>query len=485
MPRPFEVARGAPLGRVARFVLATSLALIALSAPGAALGNGAFPESYQIVLPADHPQQVILATNFGLIISDDEGATWTWTCEQSATTNGMLYGVSGSPLDRLYSASQDVGLAWSDDSSCTWTSAAGSLKTILATDYFSDPTNSMRVYALGKLGADDTSAPRVVASDDGGETFGAPLYTAPAQTAPATFSLQGVESARSDPKTIYLAAYQSVQSTFHPKLERSIDGGQTWTEIDVEPSLGGNGFRIIAVDPADANALTVRVIEPLGESLAISHDGGMTFQKKFMVAGQLTSYARLDSGTIVVAGALATDGVGYRSTDGGATFVDWTPAVTDAAGVPDLGPDGGAPRPPHMRALAARGGKLYVAAKNFSDGWAIGVSTDDGATIARLAKYDQVSAIRPCAQAVCASNCLKQAGMDIWPASVCGTSGTGGTGGAGGTGGMTPPPKKGGGCAIGAVGTGAGALGDASGAGLLAVLASLAALCVARVRRRR
>ena len=460
MSRPFEVV--------------AALILIALVRPGAAHANGAFPESYQIVLPADRPQQIILATNFGLISSDDDGATWTWTCERMATKNASLYGVSGSPLDRLYAASQDVGLAWSDDQTCTWTSAAGSLDTILATDYFSDPTNTMRVYALGKLGADDTSAPRVVASDDGGKTFGAALYTAPTYVAPEGFSLQGVESARSDAKTIYVAAYKFEASVFHPRLERSIDGGQTWTELDLEPTLGRASFRIIAVDPADASTLTVRVIEPLGESLAISHDGGMTFQKKFTVAGQLTSYVRLESGTILAAGALAIDGVGYRSTDGGATFVDWTPVTTDPAGVPDVASDGGAPRPPHMRALAARGGKLYVAAKNFTDDWAIGVSTDEGVHIARLAKYDQVSSIRPCAQEVCYSNCTAQVAAQIWPASVCGT------GGAGGAAGMTPPPKKASGCEIGGRGGPAGTALPAA-----AALAGLAALCVAALRRRR
>jgi hypothetical protein len=473
MSRPFEVARGAPFGRVVLGALGwAALGLVGVAWPRAARANGAFPESYQIVLPADRPQQVILATNFGLIISDDDGASWTWTCEQAATQNGILYGVAASPLDRLYSASQDVGLAWSDDQSCTWASSGGSLTTVRATDYFSDPTNPMRVYAMGKLADDDTSPARVVSSDDGGKTFGAPIYMAPATTAPADFSLQSLESARSDPKTIYLAGYASMQSDFHPRLERSTDGGQTWTEIDVEPSLGGHSFRIIAVDPADANTLTVRVIEPTGESLAISHDGGMTFEKKLMVAGQLTAYVRLDSGTILVAGALAVDGVGYRSTDGGATFVPWTPLTTSDAGVPDVASDGGAPRPPHLRALAARGGKLYAAAKNFSDDWALGVSTDEGLTFARLMRYDDVASIRPCVQAVCVDSCQKQAAAQVWHASVCGTPPTPPP---------TPPPKKSSGCLLAAAGGASGAAPAAP----WAVLAGLAALCVARVRRRR
>jgi hypothetical protein len=463
MPRPPEVARGAAAGRGA--VVAVGLVVSAvglMAAPRAARANGAFPESYQIVLPADRPQQIILATNFGLIISDDDGATWTWTCETRATQNGVLYSVAAPPLDRLYSASTLVGLAYSDDDSCTWTSAGGSLESVVATDYFSDPTNPTRVYALGQLANDNTSPYRVVSSDDGGKTFGSPIFMAPAGV-----TLAGVESARTDPRTLYLASYTMVGT--HPTLQRSSDGGATWTPIDVEPSLGANDFHIIAVNPDDANVVTLRVSEPTGESLAISRDGGMTFTKMFTIAGQLTAYVRLASGTILVAGALAIDGVGFRSTDGGHTFTDWTPLTESDGGVPDVGSDGGAPRPPHIRALAERGGKLYAAAKNFTDDWAIGVSTDEGATFERLARYRDVSSIRPCAQAACLESCEAQAGAQVWPPAVCHDDHPA----------PPPPPQKSGcGCVV-ALTRGA------SGAALAPALALVAALCLARTRRRR
>ena len=197
--------------------LAAVATLVTLGAPGSARADGAFPESYQLVLPADRPQQIVLATNFGLIISDDGGATWTWTCEAKATAMGSLYGVSAPPLDRFFSMSTLVGLAYSDDQSCTWTSSGGALDTVLATDYFADPTNPMRVYAMGANPNDDTVLPKVFASDDGGKTFGTTLFTAP-----AGLSLLSLESARSAPQTIYLATY-TVTSTpmmatiFHPK----------------------------------------------------------------------------------------------------------------------------------------------------------------------------------------------------------------------------------------------------------------------------
>jgi hypothetical protein len=246
----------------------------------------------------------------------------------------------------------------------------------------------------------------------------------------------------------------------------------TWTETDEQAALGANSFRIIAVDPNDANVLTVRVIEQTTESLAISRDGGQTFTKMFTIAGQLTAYVRLaTTGTILVSGALAIDGVGYRSMDNGMTFTSWTPLTASDAGVADVGADGGAPRPPHIRALAARGGKLYVAAKNFSDDWAIGVSTDEGVTIERLARYDDVSAIRSCVASICIPSCQTQVAAAVLPelTNACPPTNVM----------PPPPPQKSSGCAIGA------SRAVAALPAALAACVGLAALCVARARRRR
>jgi hypothetical protein len=432
---------------------AAALVALAWILPGrAAQANGAFPESLQIVLPAAHPRQIVLSTNFGLIISDDDGVTWTWTCEQSDTIMGAQYAVGAPPLDRFFSRSPLVGLAYSDDSSCSWSASSGALDRVITTDFFLSATDPMRVLAVGAPPSAGGAAPsQVFPSDDGGGTFKDAIFTAPAGGI-----LTGVEIARSDPQTIYLAQYTMPGP--HPQLVRSTDGGQNWTTVDVEAFLGANNFLIIAVDPTDAKVLTVRVVEPLGETLAISRDGGDTFTKAFTVSGgTLTSYARLPSGTVLAGGIVVTKALGYRSTDGGMTFQDW-------------------PGVPHLRALAARGGKLYAAAKNYSDGWAIGVSTDEGVTFQPLARYDQVSAIRSCVQAECLESCEGQAGGQVWGKGVC--LGDGGAPDATGP----PTPKSGCGCTApsGSSGAGGAVLGLGAALGLIA-----AARASRRARRRR
>jgi hypothetical protein len=98
----------------------------------------------------------------------------------------------------------------------------------------------------------------------------------------------------------------------------------------------------------------------------------------------------------------ATRGVAWRSTDGGFTFAPWT-----------LSPQ------PHLIALAERAGSLYLAAKNYSDGWALAVSSDEGASLAPLMRYEQVTSIKPCAMQVCRDSCDFQAGLKIWEPGVC------------------------------------------------------------------
>jgi hypothetical protein len=395
--------------------------------PREARANGALPASLGILVPEDRPRQITLATNFGLIISEDAGKKWEWTCEQAATSMGYLYAIAPPPSDRLYGLSPEKGLAFSDDGSCGWQRSGGALADAIASDFFVDRTDGRRVLAVAARLADtgDLTPPAVYASADGGTTFGAtPLYTAPAGA-----NIVGVEIARSDPRIIYLAMYTTPGR--HPVLVRSGDGGRTWETRDMEAALGPVEFRILAVDPEDAARLYLRVLVPGSvERVAVARDAGATVAIPIEVTnGMLSGFARLASGTVLVAALNfldggGTTGVGYRSADGGATFVPWV-----------LSPQ------PHILGLAERAGVLYIAGKNYSDGWALATSKDEGATIEPLSTYEQVSGIVACARETCAATCEFEVSAAVWthevcdaePASSsgCGCSGAGPRGGAG------------------------------------------------------
>ena len=145
----------------------------------------------------------------------------------------------------------------------------------------------------------------------------------------------------------------------------------------------------------------------------------------------MSAFARLASGTVLVGGLVnlaggggGTMGAGYRSTDGAVSFQPWT-----------LQPQ------PHLIGLGERvvGGQatLYLSGKNYSDGWALAVSTDEGATVTPVMRYDQVAGIRPCVQQICLATCNYEEMQAIWDLSVCG----GPDGGDGRRRGAGPPAK--------------------------------------------
>jgi len=368
-----------------------------------AWANGAFPDSSAILLAADRPDEIILATNFGLIISEDGGQTWSWTCEQAATVSGSLYQMGPPAQDRIYAISTS-GLVFSDDGSCSWTRAQGLLASAYATDAFPDPSDPLRVLALASPTGDASSRVQsLYASLDGGGSFNVLMFSAP-----AAGGLLGVETARSAPLTLYLSMYTT--PGLHPKLVRSTDGFVSWTIFDVESDLGQSGFRIIAVDPENPARVYLRVLDPVGETLAVSQDGGNSFTRPVHVDGKLTAFARLASGTVLVGAITAGVGEGFRSTDGGVTFQPWA-------------------NPPRLRALAERDGKLFAAGDNFKDGFALAVSTDEGRSFKPLMVFEQVSRIKPCAQAICQEGCVSRAGVMLWSPAVCEPGGRGDGGG--------------------------------------------------------
>ena len=370
--------------------------------------NGAFPDSLQILLPADRPQQIIMSTTFGLLISDDDGQTWTWTCEQTNTTNAGLYQVGAAPRDRLFALSGD-GMAFSDDQSCSWDLTGGAMFVNgIINDFFPDAANADHVLALGVTGS---GASEVVASTNGGSSFDTAIYTAPMGA-----GLTGVEIARANPKILYVAMFQT--PGIHPALVRSDDGGAHWNPpIDLEPMLGTASFRIIAIDPTNADRLFVRALAGFTNVLGISDDGGRTFATP-VTLDVMSAFIRLPDGTLLVAGQKGTDYVAYRSTDGGKSFVPWMNA-------------------PRIRALAERGGKLFVSADNTLDGFALATSTDAGQTLHPLLTFDKVKAVRACVEAVCAATCDAQVSLKIWSADVCHAT-------------VTPPPQPAGksGCTL-------------------------------------
>ena len=457
-------SRAAPAGGLSAIVAALALTLPAAGARA----DGAFPDSLNIITPEQLPNETLLATNFGVIMSFDDEQTWTWACEQTLNSFATLYQMGPAPRNRIFAISGS-GVIYTDDTSCTW-NAAGGVPAGTALDVFADQSDPNHVLAISAVTLDAGALMYdVLSSSDGGTTFPNLLYTA----APGDH-LTGVEVSRSSPSTIYLTLTSG--TSYVPEIAQSTDSGAHWTVHNLAANLapGTYTIRLVAVDPTNPQKVFLRVGSAAGEALAVTQDGGVSASSPLTFpAGSFNAYTRMASGTIIAGGVVGTSNVAYRSTDQGNTFQPLPAALA-------------------FRGLSSRGTTLYAASDNVSDGYAIETSPDEGMTWQPVMNYDQIQAIQTCVSAACQTDCLARAGMGQWSSDMCSASvmeapidaGAGGSTGAGnhagGTGGQ---PGQSGKTGTDAGAKGGAAAGESSGGGCKCGLAAgqttpLAALAV-------
>ena len=367
------------------------LAAAVMAAPGAARADGAFPNGQTVLVPADHPGEIILATNFGLVSTEDGGRAWLWSCEQAANSYGHLYQMG--PQHRLYAVAGSK-LVFSDDGACDWQTGGGALASQLCEDLFVDPGDATRVLAVGLVTGAGGPAYTVLESDDGGTTFDRAIYTAAAGDL-----VTGVEIAASDPMVIDVALSHGAAGA--ATLARSSDGGATWALTDLSAALGPGQVRILAIDPSDAGRVLLRAIGPAGDALAIADGAGPSvFVPLTLAGGSLVAFTRTTAGTLLLAGSPHGAPVLYRSLDAGATFA----------------PVNGAPA---VLALAARAGIVYAATDTTLVPFAEATSTDEGASWEPGMAFAGIAAIDPCVKAACQGDCAARATQQQWPAAMC------------------------------------------------------------------
>ena len=387
--------------------------------------DGAFPDELSVYLSASAPNRILLGTNFGLVISEDNGQSWRFVCEffltrnQNEIVNFYKVGSDGAVI------ALSLAHLWrTTDGGCTWTLAGGTVSSMAVPDAFIDPNDPSFVVAIGN----NPSGSGLYGSHDGGLTFGAAIY------APTTAVLVSVEIA-STPGVIYVT---QVDNTGNSYLLKTADGGAHWTRQQLSvPS--GNEARIMAVDPVDPNKVYLR---PLSfgagtDAIGIATDGGRT----------LTTAITLSGGTIYFSSFLrASDGTLFAGTTNGDLYVEAPGETTFTRRVG-----------PRTRCLGQRPGssRIYACGDATLDGYNLGYSDDGAHTFQPLMNFTQISGPLTCQAVndVCA----------VWYAMLLQTLGVGVDGGT---------PNRGGN-------------GSSSHCGAVGVIGSLGPLLVRFFRRHR
>jgi len=364
--------RGGPLGSLVR--LRPAVTLGALLATTGARANGAFPDEFSIHFPPNAPHRIYVGANFGLLVTEDDGATWRYSCEPWVT-EGSSAALTQNNVD-FYQLTADGALiaqslevTRSEDVACTWPVSGGAITGKVVTDLFPDPNDPTLVLAVRV----NTGGSDVVASHDGGKTFvDLPIYQ-------STGLITGVELAKSRPGVVYVTsiAFSGATST----LARSDNFGATWTPWPLTIP-GGTEPLIMAIDPEDADTVYLRVVGALTDSVVITHNGGQSTETALTITGQFSSFLRAGDRTLY-AGTLA--GKLYVRPPGATEFTN------HAA--------------PHFRCLGQRTGtsRLFACGDMGIDGFSVGYSDNGGQTFQAMMSFTDLLGPLTCTPV--ASNC--------------------------------------------------------------------------------
>jgi photosystem II stability/assembly factor-like uncharacterized protein len=436
------------LASKAGLVAALAGAAVSLVA-GTAAANGRYPAAGLIALDPSDPQHIVVRATYGLLSTNDGGATWTWLCEQSVGFSDNEDPMVAITKNGTLLAGVFKGLSVSKDRGCDWSFVGGDLTDRYVVDLSTEKNAPERAVAIASNGiGGGLFKTQVFETADNGAT-----WTQAGVNLPDKFLGLSIDAAPSEPQRIYLTG-RFGSPDYKGVVERTLDRGKTWESFDITGADSNHPPYLSAIDPSDPNVLYVRLDAAEADALVVSKDGGATWTQVFQKTGSLLGFALSPDGKKVAVGG-DKDGLWIAPTD---TFT-----FTKVASI-------------RVKCLLWTPDSLYACADEFKDGFQVGVSTNEGKTFTPFQHLQEVCPLECPDGTKTAAECPKQWGAVSLTinAQPCGEAPSGGSStGNGGAGGGSGGGNDGG-CHIGGGGAAGGAL----------LLGAAAALAMARRRRR-
>jgi len=371
---------------LARCALASAAAAALACAPREAAANGRMPGASQLLFSPTDPNLVILRVTFGILVSQDAGATWSWMCEAAVPNIPKEYDpMLGLTANGSLVATVLVSLDRTPDLGCTWTPLACPIPQLSFVDVAVRPNAPHSVIALGatpstRFGTDagiTCPGTGIDAGADAGSVYANQVLESTDDG--ANWSLLGtsidpralvttVDAAASDPDRLYVSAFRDDVNeegglTRFASIYVSLDRGQHWTERRVPLDPAERAVYIAAIDPTNADRLYVRTAggPAYGSRLLVSDDAAASFQSVLTLNAAMLGFALSQDGLKVYAGSMK-DGL-YAASRASLTFAK-TSSISVAC-------------------LATHGDEVW-ACSNEQSGFLVGVSKDawkaEGAT---------------------------------------------------------------------------------------------------------
>ena len=276
----------------------------------AAYANGRLPGATGLAIHPLDERQLLLGLTYGLALSRDGGASWTWMCEEQIEGNGgdvdPSIVVTGNGTLVVLSLTNG-GVLLSRNEGCTFERALGPLQGHRGVDLTLDPSQPGRVLALLSTISEVTDAghPRyrnlLAHSLDHGASWQVLAEL------PEDLSAETVEVAPSDARRIYVSG-TSNEDPLQGIVERSDDGGISWTRHTVRLPHGSGSLFLSGIHPTDPDRLWFRVpgrgdiYGVLPARLWLTTDGAASFQPVADTARGMLGFAVSPSGDRVVFG---------------------------------------------------------------------------------------------------------------------------------------------------------------------------------------
>jgi photosystem II stability/assembly factor-like uncharacterized protein len=377
--------------------LAWLVACVALWATPAQ-ANGRLPGATELAINRSDRAHLIARATFGMVQSFDGGETWQWICERAVNVSGEADPpVAVTEDGTIVLLPPAKGTLISRDRGCTWQPAPSPLEGSRAMDLTVDPSDPSRVLVV--LSSVDTIDDEGVVAYENVliETRDNARTWSEVSRLPTTFFIETLEIAASDPNRIYVAGTSSSEPSLGI-VQRSEDGGETWTETSTPLPPGSGSMFISAIDPSDPDRLWVRLpargdrFGILPVALIMSADKGESWEMIAATEHQaMLGFALSPDGTRLAYGGPG-DGLFIGASDGSEGF----------SKLSEL----------RVRCLRWNDDGLYACGtESLGDPFSVGVSSDEGES------FQPIYTI----ESTCPQECSESTGFeltcrDVWTA---------------------------------------------------------------------
>lgn len=297
------------------------------------------------------PSSLAVRTTFGFLLSEDGGGRFRWVCEEIVGYAGQQDPAIALFGDGTLASAALEGAFVSHDGGCSHQRIEPATS-IDFTVSRSEPSRGLLVTSTFVKGVHEA---RILATDDDAHTF--TVRSALAES----FYPDTIDIAPSLPSRVYLSGSFASATALVAALDRSDDGGATFTRQEVDLA-GDNGIFIAAVDPERPDTVYARTSGKVEDRLLVSKDGGKTLTVIATAPGGLLGVALSPDGSRLAIGG-PTIGVRVASRD---TLVFEQRSATPVS------------------CLAWVSSGLHACGAGTSAGFSVARSTDDGATFTPL-----------------------------------------------------------------------------------------------------